>query len=237
MTPRYTISFVIYLVLVVGAINFALEIERVVGPGNLWWLFTGRNRRPREEDRVFLFMDLKGSTTIAEKLGHQKYSELLQECYLDLTRAVIRNEADIYQYVGDEVVMSWPCTNQDVGKRASVNTFFAYQRALLEKKEVYELRFGMAPEFRGGIDAGAVTVIEVGDVKREIVYHGDVLNTAARLLELSKTRGEGLVVSHSVGEAVEQDTDVRTSWHEEVPLRGKKERVDAYGLQKVGKAL
>ena len=234
INPRYMLSAAIYMVLVVGAINFALEVERVVGTGNLWRLFIGSYRRSREEERVFLFMDLKGSTTIAEELGHQRYSELLQECYRDLTQVVIRYEAAIYQYVGDEVVMSWLCTDRAERKRASVQAFFAYQRALMRKKETYEVRFGMAPEFRGGIDVGAVTVIEVGDVKREIAYHGDVLNTAARLLELCKTRGEELVVSRTVGEAVEHDTGVRASWHEEVPLRGKRERIEAYSLHPAG---
>jgi len=236
VNPRYMWSTAIYMVLVVGAINFALEVERVVGPGNLWRLLAGSYRRPSEEERVFLFMDLKGSTTIAEELGHKRYSELLQECYRDLTEVIIRYEAAIYQYVGDEVVMSWLCTDRAESERTSVQAFFAYQRALMWKREAYEVRFGMVPEFRGDIDVGTVTVIEVGDVKREIAYHGDVLNTAARLLELCKTRGEELVVSHTVGELVEQDTEVRASWHEEVPLRGKRERIEAYSLQPAGKA-
>ena len=231
ITPRYMWSAAIYMVLVVGAINFALEVERIVGPGNLWRLFIGSYRRPREEERVFLFMDLKGSTTIAEELGHQRYSEFLQECYRDLTQVIIRYEAAIYQFVGDEVVMSWLCTDRAERKRTSVQAFFAYQKALMGKKEAYELRFGMAPEFRGGIDVGAVTVIEIGDVKREIAYHGDVLNTAARLLELCKKRGERLVVSRALGVAVEQETEVRASWHEEVSLRGKRELIEAYSLQ------
>jgi adenylate cyclase len=129
ITPRYMWSFIIYFVLVVGAINFALEVERVVGPGNLWRLLVGSYRRPREEERVFLFMDLKGSTTIAEKLGHQQYSEFLQECYRDLTQVIIRYEAAIYQYVGDEVVMSWLCKDRAERERTSVQAFFAYQRA------------------------------------------------------------------------------------------------------------
>ena len=76
-----------------------------------------------------------------------------------------------------------------------------------------------------------MTVIEVGDVKREIVYHGDVLNTAARLLELCKTRNEGLVVSQAVGEAVDKDAKVHAIWHEDVLLRGKREHVEVYSLQ------
>ena len=82
-----------------------------------------------------------------------------------------------------------------------------------------------------------MTVIEVGDVKREIAYHGDVLNTAARLLELCKTRGEELVVSRTVGESVEKDTEIRASWHEEVSLRGKRECIEAYSLQPAVKTL
>jgi adenylate cyclase len=234
VTPKYGLSVILWIVLVVGGINFMLEIERIIGPGNIWRLFIGRYRRPRVEERVFLFMDLKGSTAIAEKLGHNRYSELLQECFRDLTQVVMRYEAAIYQYVGDEVVMSWPGMKTDLQKRASVHAFFDYQMALLNKKEEYIERFGNAPEFRGGIDVGAVTVIEVGDVKREIVYHGDVLNTAARLLELCKSRNNNLVVSRAVGEVVEQEKEIYTSWEEKVSLRGKREPVAAYGLQSNG---
>ncbi|MFC1786089.1 adenylate/guanylate cyclase domain-containing protein [Candidatus Neomarinimicrobiota bacterium] len=231
LTPRYTLSFVVWAILSVIAINFALEIERVVGPGNLWQLFIGRYRQPRKEKRVFLFMDLKGSTSATENLGHNLYSELMQECYRDLTQVVIRYDAVIYQYVGDEVVISWPCRDNGENERASVKTFFAYRKILSNKKEVYETRFDIAPEFRGSIDTGPVTTIEVGDVKREIVYHGDVLNTAARLLELCKARGEELMVSQAVGEAVEEDSGIRTNWHGEIMLRGKRESVEAYSLQ------
>jgi len=99
---------------------------------------------------------------------------------------------------------------------------------------MYESRFGVIPEFRGGIAVGAVTVSEVGDVKREIVYHGDVLNIASRLLELCKKRDDRLVVSHAIGEAVERDARFISGWREEVPLRGKQQQVVACSIQAVG---
>jgi adenylate cyclase len=207
-----------------------LEIERILGPGNMWRLFMGRYRRPQEEQRVFLLMDLKGSTAIAEELGHHRYSELLQECYRDLSRVVMRHEAAIYQYVGDEVVLSWLNMENGMQKRESIHTFFDYQMTLQNKQKDYIDRFGKVPEFRGGIDVGTVTVIEVGDVKREIAYHGDVLNTAARLLELCKTRDDELVVSQAVGEAADLEEEIHTTWSEAVSLRGKREPVVAYGL-------
>ncbi len=231
ITATYLVSIIVWQVFVVWTINFWLEIQRVIGSENLRRLITGRFRRPREETRVFLFMDLKGSTELAERLGHLRYSEMLQECFRDLTQVALRYEAAIYQYVGDEVVMSWPRLRRDDFRRNSVQAFFAYEQELALKKEEYRLRFGVEPEFRGGIDEGAVMATEVGDVKREIVFHGDVLNTAARLLELCKHREERLVVSDSIGKAVEEDAAYRTNWTEEVSLRGKTEQVKAYSLQ------
>ncbi len=228
ITPQYGISFIIWIILVVGAINFLLEIERIIGQGNMWRLFMGMYRRPIIEDRIFLFMDLKGSTKLAEKLGNQQYSDMIQECYRDLTGIVMRYDATIYQYVGDEVVLCWP----DIEKQTknAVKTFFSYQKNLFSKKDYYQKKFGEIPEFRGGISAGKVTVSEVGDVKREIVYHGDVLNTAARLLELCKTRDDRLIVSRDVGLALANDKEIIHDWHENVNLRGKSEPVEAFGL-------
>lgn len=228
MTIRYALTFLVWMILAVGLINFMLEIERIVGPGNIWRIFRGRYRRPRREVRIFLFMDLKGSTMLAEKLGHHLYSALLQECYRDLTKTVLRHEAAIYQYVGDEVVLSWIYSGKNRQKDASINTFFDYQFTLHQKREVYIQRFGEVPEFRGGIDLGPVTTIEVGDVKREIVYHGDVLNTASRLLEICKDRSNRLVISGEIGKNI--DHKFRQIWSESIYLRGKHEPVEAVGL-------
>lgn len=230
--PRYAISAVAWFVVAVAGINLALELQRIVGPGNLWRLFVGRYRRPHVEQRVFLFMDLVGSTSATEQLGHRKYSEMVQECYRDLTEVVLRYEAAVYQYVGDEVVLSWPCPDRDDERIDSVHAFFAYQAILGKKKESYERRFGVVPQFRGGIAEGPVTVIEIGDVKREIAYHGDALNTAARLLNLCKEREDSLVVSERVGEAAQSDTDVLATWHGEAALRGKQNPVMAYSLDR-----
>jgi len=230
LTPRYALSFAVWLILVVAGINLSLEIQRVVGPGNIWRLLIGKYRQANEENRVFLFMDLKGSTTIAEELGHKKYSELIQECYHDLTQVVLRFESEIYQYVGDEVVMSWSF-EKNISAYKSVLSFFAYRNILNQKEEEYKARFGIVPEFRGGIDVGAVSIIEVGDVKREIVYHGNVLNTAARLLELCKSREEQLIVSKTIGEYAIQHKSLEINWLDEVSLRGKKTNVGAYSIQ------
>ncbi len=53
-----------------------------------------------------MFVDLKNSTSIAEELGHIRYSQFIQDCFFDL-HVVEAYGAEVYQYVGDEVVLSW----------------------------------------------------------------------------------------------------------------------------------
>jgi adenylate cyclase len=54
-----------------------------------------------------MFVDLLSSTTIAEALGNEKYHNLLHDFYADITNPIIYNKGEIYQYVGDEVIVSW----------------------------------------------------------------------------------------------------------------------------------
>lgn len=221
-SPRYVLSIGLWLALVVIGINFLLEVRRLVGGGYLLRLLTGYYRRPRDEDRVFLFMDLVASTSTAEQLGHKRYSRFIQECFQDLTVVALKYGGMIYQYVGDEVVMTWPAGSPGARCR-SIQAFFAYEGILRERAASYEKRYGVVPRFRGGIDVGSVTATEVGEVKRAIAYHGDALNTAARLLELCKEREDRLLVSNRIGEAALKEAGARSGWQDEVLMRGKRE--------------
>ena len=62
-----------------------------------------------------------------------------------------------------------------------INTYFDYENVLQKKRSYYEKEYGLVPEFKAGLDSGSITVAEVGEVKKELAYHGDVLNTASRI--------------------------------------------------------
>ena len=85
-TPVYILSMLTYFVAAILFINFILQVNRKFGPGNLLKMTTGKYCTPKIENRIFMFMDLRGSTAIAEKLGHNKYSKFMQNCFHDLTR-------------------------------------------------------------------------------------------------------------------------------------------------------
>jgi adenylate cyclase len=96
-----------YTGLVSIVFNTFRQMNAMFGPGILYKVMTGRYHQPKEEERIFMFLDLKSSTTYAERLGHMLYSELIQDCFKDLTEAVRKHQAEIYQYVGDEAVLTW----------------------------------------------------------------------------------------------------------------------------------
>ncbi|GAB7089593.1 adenylate/guanylate cyclase domain-containing protein [Marinifilum fragile] len=183
-----------------GNVFFALFVVGVAekfGQGVLVNFLLGKYHRPREESRLFLIMDLNSSTIYAEKLGHIKYSEMIQDCFYDLTKVIANTEAQIYQYVGDEVVLTWK-QNADINYKDCLNVFFRYQTMMKTKSAYYTKRYGMIPKFKAGSELGMVTVAEVGEIKKELAYHGNPINTASRLCKRCNEFDTSILVSENV---------------------------------------
>ena len=60
--------------------HFVLQINKKFGPRVLLEYTVGRYFAPKVEERAFMFLDLKSSTYLAEKLEHVSYSRLVQDC-------------------------------------------------------------------------------------------------------------------------------------------------------------
>jgi hypothetical protein len=142
----------------------------------LWKLLTGKYYRPRDEERIFMFLDLRSSTAIAEQIGHKRFFEFLRELFQDVTRPVVESRGEIYQYVGDEVPVE-----RGLQDANCIACFFRIEQAIAAKGAEYLDRFGVAPAFKAGVHVGEATVGEIGVVKKDIVYSGDVLNTTSRM--------------------------------------------------------
>ncbi|MEM9326054.1 MAG: adenylate/guanylate cyclase domain-containing protein, partial [Bacteroidota bacterium] len=183
-------------------------------------LLFGRFNPAREEDRAFLFLDLKSSTAIAEKLGHEQYSYFIQDCFRDLHPAVVASEAEIYQYVGDEAVLTWK-RERALSHHHCLRAFFLFQQQLASRDEYYQRRYGIAPIFKAGLNLGKVMTAEVGVVKRDIAYHSDVLNTAARVQELCNEKGALFLVTEEVLGALPKPIPFKSVERGNVLLKGK----------------
>lgn len=175
-------------------INGYFQISRKIGPSVLKNWILGKYHEPREEERIFMFLDLKHSTTLAEKLGAIRFSKLCQDFFSDLTYPVLETKGEVSHYIGDEAVLTW---KPDPGLRnANCLRCFMLMRAAIEKRSGHYLRhYGIVPEFKAGVHIGPVVGAEVGELKSEIVYHGDVLNTTARITGLCATLDSDLLVS------------------------------------------
>jgi len=189
----------------------------------------GVYHQPKPEERVFLFLDLEGSTTLAERLGSARYFELLRRVVDDLTDAVVETGGEIYQYAGDEVVITWPLAS---GVRAAncVRCFFEARAAIARRAPRYQRDFGVVPRFRGGLHGGLVTAGELGDLRLQIVFVGDILNTAARLEEHAKRAGLDLVASGALLARLSLPPGVQAEHCGDLALRGKEAPVAAYQL-------
>jgi adenylate cyclase len=208
---------------------FILQISEKLGQGVLVNYLLGKYHRPREEVRIFMFLDLKSSTNLAEKLGHIRYSLLIQDCFYDLTEVVSKREAQIYQYVGDEIVLTWKL-NKGLKNRNCLNTYFDYDQVLKRKKKYYLDKYGVVPEFKAGLDSGLITVAEVGEIKKELAYHGDVLNSASRIQAKCNQYQSNLLLSERLRNQFNGYTDEGFDLIGNIHLKGRNEAMNVYRI-------
>ncbi|MEK6152507.1 adenylate/guanylate cyclase domain-containing protein [Flavobacteriaceae bacterium 3-367] len=228
--PGLWLAF-IYALVVNFTINLFMYIDLTLGKGNLLKIIKGSFYLPKEHQHIFMFLDLKGSTTHAERLGHIKYSQLIQDCFYDLA-VVDAYKAEVYQYVGDEAVLTWSL-EQGVHNDNCIRAFYAFKAQLQKRAAYYMANYNAIPVFKAGVNVGLVTVTEVGEIKREIAYHGDTINVAARLQDQCNRLGAELIISETMLNTLNLGNWINTKAMGEIVLRGKERNVNMYSLEKV----
>ena len=214
---QLTAGFIMYVVIV-----FFRQLDRLLGPGVLFRYIRGRYHRSRRETRIFMFLDLKSSTALAERLGPEAYYGLVNEFCRDISGPVLDSSGEIYEYVGDEVVLTW---REETGIKDGncIRVFFDIAAAVEQKAQAYLDRFGAVPEFKAGVHLGEVMAAEIRDLKKGLVFNGDVLNTGARIEGECNRLGKRFLASADLAERL----GTPSAWPVEdvglVSLRGKDE--------------
>jgi adenylate cyclase len=222
-TPSFFVTMCVWA-FVVSSTQFMLQVSDKFGPGILWKFITGKYHHPREEERIFMFLDLKSSTTIAEKIGSKRFFDLLKEIYSDITEPIINSHGEIYQYVGDEVVVTWPVEKGLEGNNCLL-CFLRIEGTLEERKEHYLEEYGIAPAFKAGLHLGEATVGEIGIIKKDIVFSGDVLNTTSRIQGECNNYNVNILFSSVLLHRMPMNGEYEKIPLGEIRLRGKEEMV------------
>jgi adenylate cyclase len=221
----------VYWSLAVISALFIINISEKLGQGVLFNYLLGKYHSPKEETRIFMFLDLTSSSLFAEKLGHIKYSQLLQDVFSDLTDVVSQYNVQVYQYVGDEVVLSW---KKKIGYENNncIKTFFAFQKVINEKSDYYNSKYGIIPQFKAGLNSGFVTIAEVGEMKKELAYHGDAINTAAHIRSVCGEHKKKLLISADLLSYLPSlDEDFEIEYLGVYQLKGKRNVIGLFSVE------
>jgi class 3 adenylate cyclase len=215
---------IVYMGVTIGVMLFFSEVSDNLGQGVLKNFLIGKYHQSRVEERIFMFLDMKSSTTIAEKLRHVRYYQLLNDYYADITEAIIQTSGQIYQYVGDEVVVSWKLKDGLIDNNC-LRCFFTIKDIFSTRSDKYIEEYGLVPGFKAGIHYGKVTTGEIGVVKKEIIFTGDVLNTTARIQSLCNAHEVDILVSNNLFSKLNIGDEYTVKEIGDCELRGKDKKV------------
>jgi adenylate cyclase len=223
----YALSF-----LIVFVINCMFAVSRKLGPGVMWNWIRGYYHQPREEERIFMFLDMKDSTALAERLGNLQFSGLVRDFFQDLTLPLIETRGEVSHYIGDEAVLTWRM-DRGLANANCLHCFFRMHDAVTKRAEFYRAKYGLVPEFKAGVHCGSVVATEVGELKSEIVFHGDVLNTTARIEGLCNSLHADLLVSRDVIQKIGKNPLLEFNALGSFELKGKEHEVELFRVQRL----
>ncbi len=221
-------SVVLYAGAILDLALFYSEIENYLGNG-IMATYLGKYHRPRKETRIFMFLDMKSSTSIAEKMGHELYFELLKNYYSDMTEAILETYGEVYQYVGDEIVVTWNRKN-GIHNNNCIECYRKISEVFEKKKEDYIELFGLVPTFKAGYHIGEVTSGEIGIIKKDIIFTGDVLNTTSRIQSECNTYNAKALVSGQLFDELQKENPISYAQIGTLLLRGKAEAIRLYSV-------
>ena len=219
---------VLYWIVIFFITQLFLIINEKYSPGVFRDILLGRYIQPKIEKRIVMFMDLKDSTPIAEKLGHELYFKFIRDFIYQVSTAIIEFEGTIYQYVGDEVVTSWLFEKNNT--RRCMDAIIESRRNIQKRSGHFRRIYGIVPEFRVGIHLGNVTVGEIGVIKKDIAMSGDTMNTTARIRSACNELNCNFIVSKDFIDNI----DLK-DWQSEslgiVDLKGKGSGIELFTLK------
>ncbi|KNY19761.1 adenylate cyclase [Methylobacterium sp. ARG-1] len=195
MMPKFsTIPFALAVSMLLVSV---LRVRDLIGSETFANFILGRYHRPVSEERIFLFLDLVGSTTYAERHGDLAAQTLLKSVFSVIAEPVRHYRGRVDDYVGDQVIISWPFA-RGIEDARCVACVFAIRRTIEDARDQWVERFGFMPELRAALHGGSIVTADIGVDRHKIAYFGDVMNATARLEGLCRETKRSVLVSEAV---------------------------------------
>lgn len=230
MAPLY--QLMLRVVVVTSIAILVVQVEELMGRRMFLGALLGRYEKPQAEERVVLTMDLVRSTTLAERMGDVHYFRFLNYTYSLMTDAILRNEADVHKYVGDEVIFTWPMR---VGIRYEncLDLYFDIMERIKAHENNLKREFGVVPEYRAAVHGGRVISAEIGHTKRSLELSGDVMNSVSRMLGLAKDMKVGLLASSELLDRIPNAKErFNIGAQRSVPVKGRRREVSVHEVER-----
>lgn len=209
--------------------NFVKLTSRIIGPKLMYNYILGKYHKPVKEERIFMFLDINSSTSIAENMSTDKYHNFLNKFFFDIATPISRYGGEIYQYVGDEVVVTWKMKDGIKGSNC-IKTYFRIVKVMERLKDSYIKEYGLVPQFKVGLHGGEVITGEVGKIKSEIVFHGDVINTTERILSECINLKRQILISENLLRRIDLLPEIKAEYVTTKTFRGKQNETSLYTL-------
>jgi len=221
----------LYTLFFCGLVSFTLNMSRKIESSIMLNMISGKYRTPKEELRVFMSIDLNNSTEIAEELGEEEFFDFLNKFYFDLTPAIIATNGQIYRYVGDQVLISWP-----VGSNAQnsdcLRAYFIAKNELSKHTEEYYTRWGLIPSFKAAFHAGSVVSGEIGDIKSQFVFHGKAIHIVALIEKQCKSIGVPVLLSSAFTKLIDLPRFYRLKLCSSIRFDEQTDIIDLYTVER-----
>ncbi len=228
--------FALQVVVVTSASILVVQVEEFMGRRFFLGFLLGWYDKPRVGERVMLSIDLVGSSALNERLGDMLYFRFLNTTHSLMTEAVLRHDAEIHKYVGDEVIFTWTI---QTGTRHNncLDLFFDIQERLEAHRPLMLREFGAMPQFRGGLHGGRVITAQIGHIKRAIDFSGDVMNTTSRVQSVAKNQHVDLMMTQELLDRMpDADEHYRFGPPELMRVKGGKRHLVVRSVQRKGRA-
>lgn len=220
---------VIFALVFAFSINFTRLISRKIGQGMLLSHITGTYYTPVTEFRIVMFLNIANSKKISEKLGAYQFHHFLKEFFFDITPDIVTRQGIIYEYVDDLVVISW---NLEKGTADAncIRIFFEIKETLKTLKENYYSKYGFMPKINAALHTGELVRAEIGDIKTQIVFHGDVMNTCSRVLGKTNDLEADFLITRDLLDITDLPLLYDSESVGDIELRGKGSKMELFKL-------